>query len=153
MSKRTLMWISAAAVAAVLTYVVFFPQPYKPMERPDEQSFHGRWMLDAASVPSAKKRTGKTPADALLAFHPDGRVSVKDMPYQEGSTRLPEFALLTGEGRWELQLQQDWVMAVYLDERRSVIFFIDMKDGRPAGMSYGVSDPDSSERWIWRRAP
>lgn len=153
MNKRVLKWMSVAAVASVLTYVIFFPRPYKPMDRPDEQSFHGRWILDAASMRSAKKRTGKTPAEAQLVFGPDGRVSVKDMPYQEGSTRLPEFALLTGEGRWELQLQQDWVMAVYLDERRSAVYFIDMKDGRPDALSYGVSDPDSSERWIWRRAP
>lgn len=151
--KRALKWTSVAAVAAILMYVIFFPQPYKPMDRPDEPSFYGRWILDAASIPSAKKRTGKTPADAQLVFSPDGRIAVKDMPYQEGSSRLPEFALVTGQGRWELELQQDWVISVFLDERRSVVLFIDSKDGRPDMLTYGVGDPDSSERWIWRRAP
>lgn len=151
MSARNLRWVLSAGVVAGLAFVIFFPRPYKPMVRPSDRSFDGRWVLDPASVPSVAKRTGRTPARSEMVFGSDGTLTVIDMPYEE-PRRSPEFALVSGRGRWRLSLQQDWVMTFTLDEQRGGTLFIELKGGKPSALTYGVVDPDSSERWIWRRA-
>lgn len=61
MKGMKLIWIAATVIVAGLVFVIVFPQPRKPMDRPSDQSFDGLWVLDPASVPSIEKRTGRTP--------------------------------------------------------------------------------------------
>lgn len=87
-----------------------------------------------------------------MSFGSDGSLIVTGMPYEEPG-RSPQFSLVSAKGKWKLALQQDWRMTFTLDERRYGTLSIEFKDGKPATLKYGVVDPDSSEQWIWRKAP
>lgn len=152
MTAGKLRWILAAAAFAGLMFVIFAPRRYTPMPRPSDEAFHGRWVLDPASLPSVKKHAGKAPAASELIFGSDGRVAATDMPYEENRAPGPDSILVSGDGRWELELHQDWVITFSIGQR-PVTLFIELEKGKPAALSRGVSDPDSRDRWIWRRAP
>lgn len=152
MTARKLRWILAAGAFAGLVFVIFAPRRYRPMPRPSDEAFYGRWVLDPGSLPSVKKHTGKAPVASQLVFGSDGRVAATEMPYEENRVPGPDSVLVSGEGHWELELHQDWVMTFTIDQR-AVTLFIQLENDRPAALSRGVLDPDSSDRWIWRRAP
>lgn len=153
MSTRIVRRVLFAGIAAGLVYVVFFPGRYKVMDRPNEQSFVGRWILDPESIPSVRRHAGRPPSGSELVFGSNGSLIVADMPYETNSALLPDAELVSSTGTWRLELHQDWVMTFALGDRRGGTLFIELKDGMPAMLTHGVLDPDSSERWVWRKAP
>lgn len=146
-------WAAVVAGVVCLGFVIMSDHPQQVKERPVESSFVGRWVLDPMSLPSVKKRIGEPPANSELVLGPDGRLTVTGMPYEEGGTRLPPFALVAGEGRWRIERQQDWAVTFALDGGRNVTLDIRTKDGVPAELAHSVGSADSNELWIWKKAP
>jgi hypothetical protein len=119
--------------------------------KPAETAFVGRWELETASLPSVTNRTGKTLIRAQLTLTPDGRFTATDLPIEDGFSN-PKWRLKSGEGHWELYRNQYWVVSLGFADGFSTPLDIRAKNGNLIALTYSVGDPDSNERWIWRRA-
>jgi hypothetical protein len=87
---------------------------------------------------------------AELTLKPDGRFTATDFPIEDGFTN-PKWRLKSGEGYWELYRNQYWVVSLGFLDGFGTPLDIRVKNGRVVALTYSVGDPDSNERWIWRR--
>lgn len=123
--------------------------------KPSMASFVGRWKLEATSFPSIEHRMGKKPADSYLDIAQDGRLAAVNMPIENPFLK-PEFQMLSGLGAWKVELNQDWVLTVIIMRgggRDGYSLDIEWEGENPAALVYSVNDPDSNERWVWRKVP
>lgn len=78
-----------------------------------------------------------------------------NMPIEDPFLK-PDFQLLSLSGSWEVELQQVWMLSVIITrdgKRGGYPLNIEWEDDKPTAFSYAVGDPDSSERWVWRKIP
>jgi len=118
--------------------------------KPAQTAFVGHWQLDSTSLPSVTNRTGKTLIRAQLRLMEDGRFTATDFPVEDGFSR-PKWRLKSGDGHWELYRNQYWVVSLGFADGFSMPVDIRAKNGGTVALTYSVGDPDSNERWIWRR--
>ena len=143
-------------VACFITAVVFVYREDKKFSaaldrKPNREAFIGRWRLESDSFPSVFSRTGKSPFISEIFLGQDGRFKASDMP-MENHFKEPLFSLVSTEGEWELERQQAWVLSLVVN-RGGYPLRIESKNGEVVALSYAVSDPDSSEHWIWKKVP
>ena len=120
---------------------------------PDEAGFVGPWTLAQESYPSVERRAGRKPGGPSLKLEADGTARFVEMPVEDPFTR-PEYRLESGSGTWRLSLQQRWMLTVTIPDRKfSVSYHIVMEGAAPAALYHPVHEPDSQERWTWRKAP
>jgi len=146
-SKGSAKWFGLSAALALTGTLLFVATRPAVHARPSEAAFVGTWTLDASSLPSVEKRMGRKPAAPKLVLEADGTATAVELPFEDGASRQPPFSLITGKGHWKLVQQQDWVVTLAFDGMRS-----ETLDTDDAALTYAVGDPDSNERWIWRKS-
>lgn len=152
MTQRS-RWAAAAVGVASLAFAVLFYLPL-PAAKPNEAGFVGRWQLEASSLPSVLARTGRKPADSHLILEADGRFTAVSFPVEDHFTK-PNYRLESGEGRWELSQNQYHVWSLDLVFPGGKCRSLDIRNdnGGLVTLGHAVYEPESSERWTWRKAP
>lgn len=151
--SRRVRWAMVAAGVSVVAFAALFYLPL-PAAKPSEAGFVGRWQLEASSLPSVLARTGQKPADSQLILGADGRFTAASFPVEDPFTK-PNYRLVSGEGRWELSQNQYqvWRLDLVFPGGKSWTLSIRSENGDPVTLWYAVYEPESSERWTWKKAP
>ncbi len=73
------------------------------------------------------------------------------MPIEDASIN-PTHAYLSGEGRWEMQREQDHWMLIFILDHGAYSFYFTDDSAMPSGFYSIVDGPDSGERWVWTKS-
>ena len=119
-------------------------------DAPAAQSFVGSWELVESSFESVKTRTGNKKCNPLFTLLPNGRFVAEDIPIED-NFESPRWRLQSGEGQWEVAEQQSWVLKLMFDGGFGVPWGMYTGSGDRFLFAYSIGDPDSNERWIFRK--
>ncbi len=118
--------------------------------KPSAAALAGTWTLDAASLPSVKRWTGKAPENSKIVIFEDGRLQAVQLPIEKFNDS--GYRYFNGEGSWMLWPdQRHWMLDLGL---RDGLYPVYLATGSATPTSfYSIVDgPDSGERWVWTKS-
>lgn len=111
----------------------------------------GRWELQVESFKSVESRLGRMPKNSHLNINSDGSASVQEMPIEGIGEGADRFRFKSGSGTWSYPSPRRGDLQFTLDD--GLYTFAVETEGQSAVLVDFVYEPDSGERWVWKKAP
>lgn len=111
----------------------------------------GRWELQDESRKSLESRMGRMPKNSHLTINSDGSASVQEMPVQDVGPGDGRFRFKSGSGKWRYPWPRSGDLQFTLDDGLYTLAV--ETEGQSPVLIRSVYEPDSGERWVWKKAP
>lgn len=106
----------------------------------------GFWTLQPESYPSVRAHMKIDPKTASLDFRPDGTLIAVNMPYEI----VDKYVVVSSTGQWEFPTGLPGQAHLTLGHGGYSLVFERDDVGAPR-LYLALGDPDSLERWVWRK--
>lgn len=144
--NRLARWISAALALTLAACDGKARREFKVEE------LAGKWQLQPESLPSLQSRMGRAPGDSHLILSTDGSFTASEMPLEAIAPDIP-FRLRSGKGTWRFEAHSPRNLYVIFPDKDNETLSIEFARDGSLVLVHAVWEPESSERWVWKRAP